>query len=241
MNREILPIAMLVLIFALALYVDPMVKTNANGEVMGQWRINGVQTGMVSKTVGIYLVPIISAIIYLGLLIIPKIEVYKHNMDEFADQFWGFKVVLVFAMGVIYVATLLPNLGVMKYFDPIVIIVPAIALLFFYVGYMLNFTKRNYFIGVHTPWTLADEKIWEKTNKLAGKLFWICGALSLISLATPPDSRIWIILLPALLVSIGVSIYSLWEYKKTKRAHARAAHAHLVQHVSKAKKGKRKK
>ncbi len=222
MNREILPVAILVLIFALALYVDPLIKTDENGEVFGQWRLNGAPSGMVSKAVGVYLIPIISAIIYFGLLIIPNIEVYKHNLDDFADQFWGFKVVMVFSMGVIYVATLLPNLGGMKGFDPIMIIVPAVSLLFFYVGYMLNFTKRNYFIGVHTPWTLADEKIWEKTNKLAGKLFWICGALALISLVTPPDARLWIILLPVVLVAIFASLYSLWEFKKTQRSHLHA-------------------
>ena len=223
MNRELLPVAMLVLIFAIAFYADPLVKTNANGEVFGQWRIGGAQPGMVSKTVGVYLVPVLCAIVYFGLLIIPRIDVYGHNFDEFADQFWGFKVILVFSMGVIYVATLLPNMGASKYFDPYVVIIPAIALLFFYVGYMLNFTKRNYFVGISTPWTLADEKIWEKTNRLAGHLFWFCGALALVSLATPPEARIWIILLPVVIVAVVASIYSLWEYRKTKHARAEAA------------------
>lgn len=240
MNRELLPVAMIVLIFAIAFYADPLVKTDQNGEVFGQWRINGAPSGMVSKTVGVYLIPVICAIVYFALLIIPKIEVYKHNLDDFADQFWGFKVIAVFAMGVIYVATLLPNMGAMKYFDPFVVIVPAVSLMFFYVGYMLNFTKRNYFVGIHTPWTLSDEKIWEKTNKLAGKLFWFCGALALFSLATPPSERIWMLLLPVVMVTIAASIYSLWEYKKTKRAHARAAHAHIIQHVANAKKGGKK-
>ena len=240
MNRELLPVAMLVLIFAIAFYVDPLVKTNQYGEVFGQWRLSGAPSGMVSKTVGVYLVPILCVIVYFGLLIIPKIEVYKHNLDDFADQFWGFKVITVFAIGVIYVATLLPNMGVMKYFDPFVVIVPAIALLFFYVGYMLNFTKRNYFVGIHTPWTLSDEKIWEKTNRLAGKLFWFCGALALVSLAIPPSERIWMLLLPVIIITIAASIYSLWEYKKTKRAHARAAHAHLARHAAKARKGGKK-
>lgn len=236
MNRELLPVAMLALIFAIAFYADPLVKTNQYGEVFGQWHISGAPSGMVSKTVGVYLIPVICAIVYFALLIIPKIEVYKSNLDDFADQFWGFKVIAVFSMGVIYIATLLPNMGAMKYFDPFVVIIPAISLMFFYVGYMLNFTKRNYFIGVRTPWTLADEKIWEKTNRLAGKLFWICGALALVSLATPPADRVWIVLLPVVLVAIGVSIYSLWEYRKTKRAHARM-HAAAATRV---KKGGRK-
>ena len=227
MNREFLPIAIIALIFAIAIYAEPLVRTNINGDMLGHWGADGKVDGMISKTVGIYLIPVLTVILYLGLLVIPKIEVYQKNLEDFAAQFWGFKVMLVFVMGVIYVATLLPNLGFWKSTDPLIIIVPAIAMLFFYVGYMLNFTKRNYFIGVRTPWTLADEKIWEKTNKLAGKLFWVCGALTLVSLVTPSDVRVWMILLPLLLLTIGVSLYSLWEYRKTKKAHKTTqAHRH---------------
>jgi len=218
--REILPVSIIVLIFALAMYAEPMVKTNEKGEMMGHWGADSNVNGYVSKTVGIYLIPIVTLIVYLGLLVIPKIEVYKQNLEDFADQFWGFKVVLVFVMGVIYVATLLPNLGYWKSTDPIIIIVPAISMLFFYVGHMLNFTKRNYFIGVRTPWTLADEKVWEKTNKLAGKLFWICGVLALVSLVSPSDMLLWLVLLPIVLIAIFASLYSLWEYRKTKHEHA---------------------
>lgn len=220
MNREFLPIAILALMFAIAFYVDPLVKTNEEDKVFAQW-LAGTGSGMISKVAGVYLIPIISAIAYLGLLLIPKIAVYKENIEDFAEQFWGFKVIFVFAMGVIYVATLLPNLGFASGFDPMIIIVSAVSILFFYIGYMLNFTKRNYFIGVRTPWTLADEKVWEKTNKVAGKLFWVCGALSLFSLATPPYARIWVLIIPVLLVTIGVSLYSLWEYKKLKKMHAK--------------------
>jgi uncharacterized membrane protein len=171
------------------------------------------------KSVGLYLLPLLTLIIYCALLLIPKIEVYQKNLEEFSQQFWGFKVVLVFAMGVIYVASLLPNLGYWQDSDPLIIVIPAVAMLFFYVGYMLNFTKRNYFIGIRTPWTLADEKVWDRTNKLGAKLFWICGALALVSLVAPGDLRLWIVLLPVILAAVITSLYSLLEYRKTKRMH----------------------
>ena len=171
-NRDWLPVMIIVLIFAIAFYAGPMVRTNAQGEMLGHWNMSGKADGLVSTAVGIWLLPLVTLIIYISLLVIPRIEVYRQNLAEFKQQFWGFKVVLVFVMGVIYVSTLIPSLGYWGNFDPTIIIVPAIALLFFYVGYMLNFTKRNFFIGVRTPWTLADEKIWAKTNHLASNLFW---------------------------------------------------------------------
>lgn len=225
MHREILPLAIIALMFAIAFYADPMVNTNEAGKMIVHWGFDGKADGWAGKAVGLYLLPALTLVLYLGLMLIPKVEVYKKNLEDFAGQFWGFRVILVFVMGVIYVATLLPNLGYWGAMDPVVIIVPAIAMLFFYVGYMLNFTKRNYFIGVRTPWTLADEKVWDKTNRLAGRLFWVCGALALVSLVAPGDLRLWIIVLPMVLVAIAVSLYSLLEYRKTKRENGERAPA----------------
>lgn len=225
MYREILPVLIIALMFSIAFYAEPLVKTNENGEIPGHWNFAGKVDGYVNKTVGMYLVPFIALILYISMLVIPKIEVYQKNLEDFDQQFWGFRVILVFVMGAIYVATLLPSLGFWGNVDPIWIIVPAVSLLFFYVGYMLNFTKRNYFIGVRTPWTLADEKIWEKTNHLASKLFWICGVLTLVSLVSPSDLRLWMILLPVVLAAIIATLYSLYEYMKAKAKHDEAGRA----------------
>ncbi len=218
MSRELLPISIIVLMFAIGFFADPFVHTNARGEMVSHWGADGRADGWMEKPLGLYLVPSLAALFYAIFLIVPKIDVYPKNIEHFADQFWGFKVIFVFMMAAIYVATLAPALGIWGNFDPLYIIVPAIALLFFYVGHMLSFTRRNYFIGIRTPWTLADERVWEKTNRLGGKLFWACGALTLISLVSPIDMRLWIVLLPVIFTVVCVYIYSLYEYRQTKRA-----------------------
>jgi uncharacterized membrane protein len=214
--REMLPMLIILLMFAIGYYAEPRLLTNAQGQVMG---ISGSSDSWTAKAAAAYLIPLVTLVIYLGLLLIPKIEVYRKNLDDFSDQFWGFKVVLVFAMCAISLSALLPNLGYWNTTDPMIIVIPAIAMLFFYVGYMLNFTKRNYFIGIGTPWTLADERIWEKTNRLGSKLFWALGVVSLVSLVAPADSRLLIIMVLIGLVMIGLYAYSLGEYMKTKKVH----------------------
>ena len=235
MNREILPISIILLMFAIGFFADPLVHTNAQGDIVGHWGADGRADGWISKPLGLYLVPLLAAIFYVSFLLIPKIEVYKKNIEHFADQFWGFKVIFVFVMAIIYIATLMPGLGMMGSFDPLYIIVPAISLIFFYVGHMLSFTRRNYFIGIRTPWTLADERVWERTNSLGGKLFWICGALTLVTLVAPADIRLWIFLLPVIFTVMCVYLYSLYEYRKTRRAQEKVS-----MHAGKAAKKKRK-
>ena len=61
------------------------------------------------------------------------------------------------------------NMGVQ--FNMTQFFVPAIGILFFYIGTILKYTKRNWFVGIRTPWTLSSDVVWEKTHKLGGKLF----------------------------------------------------------------------
>ncbi len=225
--------------FAIGFFADPYVHTNAQGQIVSHWSADGRADGWMDKPLGLYLIPCLAAVFYLIFLVIPLIEVYKKNVEHFADQFWGFKVIFVFMMAAIYVATLAPALGMWGSFDPLYIIVPAIALLFFYVGHMLSFTRRNYFIGIRTPWTLSDERVWEKTNRLGGKLFWACGALALVSLVSPVDARLWIILLPVIFTVLCVYVYSLYLYMNTKRAHEKGSKAKAA--ASGKAKGKKRK
>ncbi|MCK7526814.1 MAG: SdpI family protein [Ignavibacteriales bacterium] len=48
---------------------------------------------------------------------------------------------------------------------------PAMGLLFIVIGSMLRKAKRNFFIGIRTPWTLSSDYVWDKTHQLG------CSAL----------------------------------------------------------------
>lgn len=57
-------------------------------------------------------------------------------------------------------------------------IVPAFAgLLFVIVGNYLPKSKQNYTVGIKLPWTLNNERNWNKTHRLAGYLWIIGGAI----------------------------------------------------------------
>jgi uncharacterized membrane protein len=93
------------------------------------------------------------------------------------------------------------------------VILPGFAILFFYIGIMTEHAKRNWFIGIRTPWTISNEKVWNKTNKLGGKLFKIAAVISLIGLFFR-DYAMWFILIPVLAVAGYTVAYSYFEYQK---------------------------
>jgi len=52
-----------------------------------------------------------------------------------------------------------------------------IGLLFIFLGNLLPKTPRNFFIGIKTPWTLANEEVWHRTHRLGGKVFVLSGLI----------------------------------------------------------------
>jgi uncharacterized membrane protein len=61
-------------------------------------------------------------------------------------------------------------------FDPRLtrLMAPAMLIL---MGNFLPRVRPNYFAGIRTPWTLASESVWRRTNRLAGKLLFYGGLL----------------------------------------------------------------
>lgn len=46
------------------------------------------------------------------------------------------------------------------------------------IGFYIPGCKQNYFFGVKTPWTLANEVVWDKTHHVTGPILVFCGLLS---------------------------------------------------------------
>ena len=82
-------------------------------------------------------------------------------------------------------------------------------LLFMIIGNYLPKARQSYTIGIRIPWTLADEDNWNRTHRLAGPLWMICGAaLIAVSVMHLMTLRVLFgIITAAVLIPV---IYSYW-------------------------------
>jgi uncharacterized membrane protein len=82
---------------------------------------------------------------------------------------------------------------------------------------MTENARSNWFIGVRTPWTLSRETVWNKTNRLAGKLFKVAGVLAVLDAAFP-QYAIALISVPVILaaISIGLFLFGYQQELKSK-------------------------
>ena len=86
-------------------------------------------------------------------------------------------------------------------------------ILFTYIGFLLENAKRNWFVGIRTPWTLSSERVWEKTHKIGGKLFKLAGIASFAGFFFQ-DYALYFILIPVFAVAIYSFVYSYFEYQR---------------------------
>jgi uncharacterized membrane protein len=49
--------------------------------------------------------------------------------------------------------------------------------MFMVIGNYFGKTRKNFFLGIRTPWTLASDEVWGRTHRLAGRLFILQGLI----------------------------------------------------------------
>ena len=89
----------------------------------------------------------------------------------------------------------------------------ALSLLFIVLGNFMGKTRRNFWMGVRTPWTLTSEVVWERTHRVGGWLFVAVGLLG-IPCSFIPLARPWGLLSLIILVSLFLYGYSFWSYQR---------------------------
>jgi uncharacterized membrane protein len=84
-----------------------------------------------------------------------------------------------------------------------------IGLLFIIIGNYLPKARQNYTIGIRIPWTLANEENWNRTHRLAGYLWMICGVLMILLCLTRLLPAPWTVGLLLIMVLVPCG-YSYW-------------------------------
>jgi len=198
-----------VILIAATLVVGLILYAQLPDPMPSHWNAAGEIDGYMSKFWGVFLMPIITIALVPLFLVIPHIDPLKANIAKFRGVFNWFIVAFVVYMLFVYGLTMAAALGYQ--FNMTYALLPIVGLLFIGAGYMMGKAKRNFFIGIRTPWTLSSETVWDKTHQLGSKLFMIGGAVTIVS-AFLGEFGIWL-MLAAMFVAAFVPIvysYILW-------------------------------
>lgn len=202
--------AIVVASFVIAAYFYPQMPER----MASHWNARGEVDGYMSRFWGLFLMPLLSLGLALLLVMIPRLDPLKANVAQFRKYFDRFVVLILLFMLYIYLLTILWNLGTR--FNMVQLMAPAFAVLLYYSGVLIEKAKRNWFIGIRTPWTLSSDAVWDKTHRLGARLFKISGVLALLG-AVFPDYAIVFVLVPVLVAALVTVVYSYVEYRREAR------------------------
>ncbi|MGJ7918049.1 SdpI family protein [Massilia sp. LXY-6] len=202
-------IPMLVLVVAATALAYPDLPAT----VPTHWNAAGQVDGQGPRST-IFLQPVIMGLLLLMWPWLPKVSPDRFRVEGFGDTWWfsGMVVVglLAYVQGVVLAVIVHGSLDIGR------ALLGGIAIALVLLGNVLGKVKRNFWLGVRTPWTLASDRVWYATHRLAGKTMLAGGLLALgATLAGLPPYVATAALLAGALVP---AIYSLVYYKRLERS-----------------------
>lgn len=209
-NQKTIFLGIVAVLFIIGVILYPSMPE----QMASHWNEKGEVNGYMSKFWGVFFTPFLSLGLIGIFLLIPKIDPLKSNIEKFRRYYDEFIVLILLFLSYVHLLTIFWNLGYR--FNMTTMIFLMIAPLFYYSGILMENAKRNWFIGIRTPWTLSSETVWDKTHKIGGKLFKLCGVLVIPGILFEKHALLFIIF-PIILTSIYLFAYSYFEYQKESR------------------------
>ncbi len=173
------------------------------------WDVSGRADAFGPKWMNLLIMPAVMLVFTALIFILPTISPKHFHPARFAPT-WNYVMVAVeglfLAMHLIILdATRSGTFEISR-------LMPAALFAFFILmGNVLGRVKRNFWMGVRTPWTLADERVWDATHRAAGRLWFVMGwiGLALGLLGVP----FWILFALIMLMAFlpVVQSYLIWK------------------------------
>ena len=175
-------------------------------EVMAtHFGFNNEANGFSSKAFAVFGLPmILLAVLWVGAFVTahdPKRQNISPKM--FSLMLWIAPVISLVAAATIYPVNLGYELDI-AFFSELLL-----GLMFIIIGNYLPKARQNYTIGIKIPWTLANEENWNRTHRLAGYLWMICGILMILISLTRFVPAEWLVGIFLIMVLVPC-IYSFW-------------------------------
>jgi len=178
--------------------------------------LSGKPDDWMDRFPGAFLMPALTAGIYLLLLALRQIDPRRAHYARFEDTYWVVLNVLAILMAAFHVLMLGLALG--WPIDMGRALTVTIGLLFVGLGNYLPRIRSNWWIGIRTPWTLENETVWRETHRVGGWTFVAAGIVLVVAgMLIPPGPREWV---SGAALGVGVAVPLVYSYLAWRRAVA---------------------
>ncbi|WP_435790930.1 SdpI family protein [Clostridium sp.] len=206
-------IAIITLTFVVCLYFYPSLPD----KMPIHWNTEGQIDGYSGKFIGAFGIPLMNLAFYFLFIFLPYLDPKKENYVKFKGAYKLIRYSFHILFTCIQASILMVALGYPVNIGMFVGV--AVSLLFVVIGNVMGKFKHNYFVGIKTPWTLANEEVWTKTHRMAAPLWVVGGIISgIFAIILDGKSYFYIVLLIVVsAISIVPILYSFVIFKQLNK------------------------
>ncbi len=209
-KKELPIILIIIMMFAASIYFYPQLPD----KIPTHWNFKGEIDGYSGKLTGAFLIPVMNIIMYGLFIFMPVLDPKKENYKLFESTYIYFRYLFhIFFLGMhglIIAAALGYNVDTGR------LVTLAVSLLLMLMGNVMGRLKHNYFVGIRTPWTLANEEVWRKTHRL-GAILWTAGGLAGVIMSLLRLSMGWAFIAIIAVMTFIPMVYSYLIFSKLKK------------------------
>lgn len=204
-------------LIAVAVVAGAVLWNQLPEQMASHWNANDEVDGYMPKFWGVFLMPMVTLGMFGLFLLLPNIDPLKANIATFRGAFNLFILLITVFMLYIHALTIAWSLGFQN-FRMSSAMLPFLGVLFIFIGYMLRQAKRNFFIGIRTPWTLSSDTVWEKTHQLGSILFIASGALAVLGSFFGGMVAFWLLFISLIGSTLFLVVYSYLLYRNETKS-----------------------
>lgn len=169
--------------------------------------MNNEANGWSSKAFAVFGFPMLLLGMHILCIFVTLNDPKKHNIGNkmMALTFWMVPVISNIASLAMYGYALKMQVNISLFMNIL------IGVLFIVLGNYMGKTHQNYTVGIKLPWTLNSKENWNKTHRLASRLFIVGGVVMIIGGILQIEIAVLILVI---LIAIIPGIYSFILYKK---------------------------
>ena len=201
-----------VLLIAAALVATVVAYPHLPSLVARHWDIHGQPNGYSPKGT-LYFIPGLMAGMMLLTWLLPWLSPKQFEVESFRSTYMQIMLIMIGLLA--YCDAVILWIGVGHSVNVRRAIFSGLCFLFILLGNVMGKVRRNFYIGVRTPWALASERVWNATHRLAAKTMVVGGLVGMALLAGGLDG--WPAFAALMAGAFIPVLYSLYFYKQLER------------------------
>lgn len=174
---------------------------------------NGQADGFAPRDQALMLLPGVALCLHLALFsVVPAIARKGELLARSSAPYGATCLATIALLTTLYIAMVLAAAGLPV--SPVTVTTLGGGLLLVVTGNYLPKARRNHFIGIRTPWTLADERVWDKTHRFAGPLLMVGGLAVVAATLVVSPERLGAVFIAGWAVPLVIILaYSWWTHR----------------------------